>query len=288
MKQSSSSSFSISRPAHVPDKILDQRSRRHALASFLRAKRESLSPSDLGMPFSGRRRVKGLRRDEVAEEAGVSVAWYSWIEQARNLNISSATLDRLSMALRLSPEEGAYLYRLAGHCEHNSTRGNCDEILPLVQATIDNMDPNPTYALNPHWDVIVWNNAASTILCDFGSLPTTERNFLRVVFTNDSFRKRYVNWEEVAFYAIAQFRSDSVSLVEDPRWHQLVDELTSRSQAFREWWPRHGVVWRHNGKKELEHPQNGRLVYASLDLELQCPDKLRIVTYIPMMSSSSK
>jgi transcriptional regulator with XRE-family HTH domain len=259
--------------------------RRTELAGFLRTRRESLSPSEAGILGTSRRRVKGLRREEVAEAAGISVAWYAWIEQARDLRISENTLDRLCRALHLNVQERAHLFRLAGHAEPTPLSGHTEHVLSSVRDMIDSMNPNPSYALNPIWDVVAWNQAADAVICDFGKIPEERRNFVRLAFTNAAFRKKYVNWEEVAHCAIAHFRSDSVSDVGDLRWLRLIDDLNAESPEFRQWWPRHNVAWPYSWRKELNHPRLGHLVFNTLDLELQRPARLRIVTYIPSKNS---
>ncbi len=233
------------------------------------------------MPNTARRRVKGLRREEVAEAAGISVAWYTWIEQARDLHISEATLESLSTALHFSNPERTHLYRLAGHADPLPQAGHAENVLGSVKDMIASMDPNPSYALNSTWDVVAWNNSAAKVIWDFGKLSEHERNFVRLVFTNDAFRKMYVNWEEVAHCTLAHFRIDSVAHVEDIRWLQLVDEMNAQSAEFRSWWPRHNVAWPHSWRKELDHPRMGKIAFNTLDLELHNPARLRIVTYIP-------
>ena len=163
---------------------LDGSLRRMELAGFLRARRASLTPSQVGLPNTARRRVKGLRREEVAEAAGISVAWYTWIEQARDLHISEVTLESLSTALHLSNPERTHLYRLAGHADPLPQAGHAENVLGAVKDMIASMDPNPSYALNSTWDVVAWNSAATKVIWDFGRLPERERNFVRLVFTN--------------------------------------------------------------------------------------------------------
>lgn len=257
-------------------------SRRQELANFLRSRRQTLLPSDVGLPKGVRRRVKGLRREEVAEAAGISVAWYTWMEQGRDLNLSENTVEKISQALHLNPQERAHLYQLADHPAPLPPATHNGQALDAVHQMIRSMNPHPAYALDPHWNIVAYNEAAQSILFgDIESLPKEERNFMRLVFTSPRFRSLYVNWEEVAHCSMAHFRSDSVTHVADHRWLQLIDDLNARSPEFREWWPHHNVAWPHSWKKELRHPSLGTLHYNTLDLELFRPARLRIVTYTP-------
>ncbi|MDE1161217.1 MAG: helix-turn-helix transcriptional regulator [Acidobacteriaceae bacterium] len=258
-----------------------KKSHRLELASFLKAKRDSLMPTEIGLPNTARRRVKGLRREEVAEAASISVAWYTWIEQARELQISELTLDRLSSALHLNGDERAHLFQLAGYTAPLPVATQSEKVLSSVQGMIDSMDPNPTYAMNATWDVVAWNQAAAKVIFDFAKLPADERNFVRLVFTSSAIRKKYLNWEELAHCTIAHFRTDSVGHVADPHYLRLIDDMNAQSPEFQQLWPRHNVAWPPSWHKEMQHPKLGRLAYNSLDLELHRPAKLRIITYIP-------
>ncbi|MDE1176880.1 MAG: helix-turn-helix transcriptional regulator [Edaphobacter sp.] len=255
-------------------------SRRRELAGFLRNRRASLSPEEIGLPRTTRRRVRGLRREEVAEAAGISTAWYTWIEQARDLNISVATLDSISRALHLAEQERAHLFQLAGQPVPSPAVPADDHIMTPLQAMLDGMNPNPAYALNPRWDFVAWNNAASTAFGDLAAMSPGERNYLRLVFTSPHLQNLFVNWEEVARCSLAHFRTDSVALIDDPSWIAMVADLRRRSATFREWWTQHNVAWPLSWRKELRLP-DGHRIYNTFDMELSRPSRLRVVTYIP-------
>lgn len=250
--------------------------RRQELASFLKARREALAPSNPGT----RRRVKGLRREEVAEAAGISVAWYTWIEQARELNLSTETLEGLSRALQLQPQERSHLYELAGSTAPLTEDGQVDLALPSIRQMLDSMHPNPSYVLDLNWNVLAWNASADTLF-GFSQMPVERRNYIWLCFTSPDFRALFTRWEGVAHCAMAHFRTDSVGSVEDPAWLARIEELCAASPEFREWWPLHNVAWPHSWRKELRHPHNGQTVYNTFDLELYRPARLRIVTYMP-------
>ena len=256
-------------------------SRRQELASFVRARREGLSPAPAGLGRTARRRVKGLRREEVAEAAGISVAWYTWIEQARDVNLSEQTVESLCVALRLDPQEREHLFQLAGHPAPALRAGHDEHVMTSVRALLGSLEPNPSYVLDTQWNLLAWNQGAVRVLGDFAAVPQERRNYVRMVFTDPAFRALFVNWEEMARCCMAHFRRDSVGHVEDPKWLALVDDLVRESAEFRAWWLQHEVAWPHHWQKELRHPELGRLLYDTFDLELFRPARLRIVTYTP-------
>lgn len=251
--------------------------KRQELADFVRTRREALTPSQA----TGRRRVKGLRREEVAEAAGISVAWYTWIEQAREVNLSVETLERLSRALQLQAQERSHLYELAGAVTPTPPPGDVSQVLPSLQTMIDSMHPNPSYLLDSNWNVLAWNEAADSLF-GFSSIALERRNFVWMCFTFPRFRELFTEWNEVAQCTIAHFRSDSVSHVDDPAWLVRIEELIKASPEFRAWWPLHNVVWPHSWRKELRHPHLGQTAYNTFDLELFRPARLRMVTYSPV------
>ncbi len=243
---------------------------------------EALSPVDVGLPHTRRRRVRGLRREEVAEAAGISIAWYTWIEQARDLNISEATLENLSRALHLGTQEREHMFQLAGHPAPQPRLDHSQQVLESVKQVIASMDPNPSYVLDTRWNLLAWNRGARELFGDFGDIPEHRRNLIRLTFLDPQYRQLFINWSDVAHCTMAHFRTDSVAHVDDPSWLGLIDELTSESHEFKEWWANHNVTWPHNWQKEVIHPQHGRQFYNTFDLELFRPARLRVVTYIPV------
>jgi transcriptional regulator with XRE-family HTH domain len=178
-------------------------SRRRELADFLRARRGSLSPEQIGLPLTRRRRVRGLRREEVAEAAGISTAWYTYIEQARDLNLSPATLGRIGLALHLNPEERDHLFQLAGHAAPQQEDQGATMVMTPLLGMLRGMEPNPAYVLDPKWNIVAWNRTSELIFGDLETVHPAERNYLNLIFTSSVLRERFVNWEEVARCSIA-------------------------------------------------------------------------------------
>jgi len=258
--------------------------RRRELASFLRSRREAVAPEAVGMPRTARRRVRGLRREEVAEAAGISAAWYTWIEQARDLNLSLATLNGIARALRLNEDERAHLFELAGQPIPVPEPRQDDEAMVSLRALLGGLDPNPAYALDSQWNVIAWNKGAEIIFGNLTGVPIEDRNYLRLIFTSQRLRELFVNWEEVARCSLAHFRGDSAGNVDEVRWELLVSDLKKRSRTFREWWKQHNVAWPHSWRKELR-TSDGVRVYNTFDLALLRPMRLRIISYIPAIGA---
>jgi transcriptional regulator with XRE-family HTH domain len=232
------------------------------------------------MPRTARRRVRGLRREEVAEAAGISVAWYTWIEQAREVNLSVATLNGISTALRLNEDERAHLFELAGQPIPTPVEKHDDEAMVSLRAMLRGLDPNPAFALDSYWQIIGWNSGAEMIFGNLNAMPAEDRNYLRLIFTSSRLRELFVNWEEVALCSLAHFRGDSAANVDDARWNLLVADLKKHSRNFLEWWRQHDVAWPHSWRKEVRLP-GGNRVYNTFDLAMVRPMRLRIISYIP-------
>ena len=261
---------------------------RQQLADFLRARREALTPIDAGISSIGRRRVKGLKRSEVAEMAGISTDWYSWIEQARDVNLSQDTLKSLATALRLNTQERDHIFRLAGHSSPDRANAIDSDVVHSIQQLIDSMTPNPAYALDSNWYLVAWNTAAVELFGDFALLPPAERNMVRLAFTNPKIKSLYLNWDEYARCTLAHFRLDSAAHIDEPHWVQLIEQMRAASLDFDLWWQEHNVHWPHSWIKHMLHPTRGQVTYKTFDFEMWRPAHLRIVSYIDAQSITNR
>lgn len=249
------------------------------LAHFLKSRRARLSPSDVGWSKASRRRVPGLRREEVAELAEIGVTWYTWLEQARDVNVSASTLERIAGALRLEAEEREHLFLLAGYPAPLPLACSGDQLMSTVRQVLSSLDPNPAIVLNRRWDVIAWNDAAALVFTDFALLPELRRNWVWLTFTDAAFQCLIVDWKRFARCVIAHFRADSAAHATDSRWIELTAALEHRSPQFREWWSSHEVVSSLDWRKELLHPTAGALFLDSIGFEFPRPSSLKLVTY---------
>ncbi|MER7989399.1 helix-turn-helix transcriptional regulator [Streptomyces noursei] len=238
--------------------------RRRALAEFLRARRERITPQQAGVLAGPRRRTPGLRREEVAQLSGVSVTWYTWLEQARDIGVSRQVLASLARALMLSPVEQRHLYALAGALppERPTDAGPG----PALQRLVDALDPQPAYLLDANWDLVAWNRAEAGLIGDPGRLPPEERNLLRIVFTDPAMRTLLDDWEGQARDLVAQFRADAGERFGDPRFDRLTRELALQSAEFATWWEAHHLADLGTSRRTFRHPRAGTLTFDYVKL----------------------
>ncbi|GJG89379.1 transcriptional regulator [Gemmatimonadetes bacterium T265] len=251
---------------------------RKALGAFVARRRRQLPPADFGLP-TGRRRTPGLRREEVAVLTGVSVSWYTWLEQGRDIWVSAATLRRLAGVLRLSRVETEHLLALASRqpVRVAADEAAIDTLVELVQA----VDPVPAYVRNARLDILAWNPAVADLLADYGALAPHERNTLWLAFLHPPYRTLIRDWEQFARGTLRVFSAARARAADKAPFDRLVEEIGAKSAEFRAWWPEGGVQEFEEGIKRLRHPARGLidLTYVALTPEGR-PD-LSLVTYLP-------
>ncbi|MFB6893325.1 helix-turn-helix transcriptional regulator [Kitasatospora sp. NPDC056327] len=255
-------------------------SRRHELAAFLRSRRERITPEQVGLPPTGRRRTPGLRREEVAQLAAVGVTWYTWLEQGREIQVSVQVLDAVARALLLDPSERAHLFTLAGAEDPVPVR-ECPTVTPGVRMAVDRMAPYPAAVINSRYDVLACNAQYTGIVGDLEQLPPEDRNLMWLAFTPSRFRDVLVDHEAERDVMVARFRSGMGEYGTEPAWRTLLARLRRASPVFDEAWRRHDVVRPGNGLKRFLVPEAGllRLEYTSYWLgPVQGP---RMVVYTP-------
>ncbi|GHE12798.1 helix-turn-helix transcriptional regulator [Streptomyces alanosinicus] len=255
--------------------------RRRELGAFLRSRRERISPEEVGLPQTGRRRTPGLRREELALLAGISVTWYTYLEQGRDIRASDQVLDALASVLRLDRHERGHLFRLAGH----PPAADADEPTPLpaeVAAVPHLLQPHPAYIISGTYDVLSRNRAAEELFpCLFPTLTTAAHrsaNFARWVFLEPVAREVLVDWEPEAQGLLARLRTLAGRHSGDPQYTRLVDELKTGSPEVRAWWPRYDVQARHGGRKRLRSPGGEVVDYAYTAFHLaEQPDQTLVI-----------
>ena len=254
-------------------------SRRRELAAFLRSRRERLRPEEVGLPPSRRRRTPGLRREEVAQLAGVGVTWYTWLEQARQINASPQVLDAIARTLQFDSYEHAHLFTLAG-LPSTTIEHECGALTPAAQTIVDQMEPYPAIILNARWDLLAFNRVQATFLPDLENVLIEDRNCLWQAFTNPRWQSMMVDWEESVSRMVAEYRAAMAEHIDDPAWQSLVDRLREAAPEFSAFWDRHDVG-NENYTKRLIHPTAGlmRLDYTNLWLDHR--PRARIVVFTP-------
>jgi transcriptional regulator with XRE-family HTH domain len=234
------------------------------VGEFLRARRAQLTPRDVGLPETGtRRKVAGLRRTEVAHIAAISVEYYTRLEQGR-VRASAAVLRTLATALQLDDDQQTYLYELAGKTDARPRRRRTPQrARPAVRRLLEQLVATPAIVLGKRLDILDWNSAAVALYVDFAKLPAAQRNYVRLVFTNQQFRSLHRHWEHDARVAVSALRMEGAQDPDDPELARLVGELSLQDPDFRTWWAGHLVTSSAFGTKSYRHPVVG-------DLTLDC------------------
>lgn len=240
--------------------------RRKALGDFLRSARARIQPDMVGLPSGGRRRTPGLRREEIAQLCDISVTWYTWIEQGRDVTVSASVWSRLAKVLSLSRAERHYLFELAESTDPLHDRGDV-EPLPAILADSVHSITAPAYILDRNWNVLARNDA---LLYLFGGWPDRDQqpNLMRYIFLDPAARQLVVDWEQRASRVVAEFRADAGVHTDEPSLKALLDELLANSAVFAHWWNRHTVVDRQGGLREFRHDREGVLKYQQLTFRL--------------------
>jgi transcriptional regulator with XRE-family HTH domain len=228
------------------------------LGTFLKARRSDIDPADVDLAVpGGRRRVPGLRREEVAQLAMISTDYYTRLEQGRVAGASPAVLDALAAALRLGPDERSYLYQLASKSDRQQPpKPRVERVLPQTYALLDNLRDSPAMVLGRYMDILAWNRLATAVFTDFAAVPRRERNFLRMLFLDPSVRARYADWSPIARICVGYVRAAAEGQGEE-RLSELIGELSLRDPDFRTWWAEHHANYQTHGTKTLIHPTAG-------------------------------
>jgi transcriptional regulator with XRE-family HTH domain len=269
----------VTQPA-VTDPRSQESQRRKELGAFLRNRREAITPAQVGLPANGRRRTPGLRREEVAQLAGVGVTWYTWLEQGRDITVSGQVLEATARTLMLDPSEREHLFTLAGGGEH-ARQKECQSLPPSIQVIVDGLDPFPAAVQNARFQILVFNQAYNTLIADLFSMPFEDRNSLWLCFTDPRWRAAIVDWDDAAGRMVAQFRAAMAEHVAEPAWKELVGRLTAASPQFAEMWQRHEVRGPENRTKNLINPKVGLLRLDYTNLWFGPRLGTRLVTYTP-------
>ncbi|MGF6228206.1 transcriptional regulator with XRE-family HTH domain [Inquilinus ginsengisoli] len=254
---------------------------RRALSDFVRDRRARTSPDEVGLPAGSRRRTPGLRREEVAQLAGVGVTWYTWFEQGRAIQVSADFLERVCRALQLDPAERQHLYALAQHRPPPHAAAGLPTVSPILQGLLDSL-PNPAYIKTARWDIVAWNAANTAIFGDYALIPPDQRNSLWMIFADPRWRRMIPDWETAARRVLAKFRLDHGRAGGDPAFAALVEALQAASPEFRRWWPQQDVAERSEGLKRIRHDTLGLLEFAHATFTVEGAPDLRMVTYTPV------
>ncbi|WP_211244452.1 helix-turn-helix transcriptional regulator [Actinospica robiniae] len=260
---------------------------RSLLASFLRARREALSPQEAGFTASTRRRTPGLRREEVAQLAGVSVTWYTWLEQARDITVSRQVLESLARTLRLTPAERRHLYTLAGAAlpEEPPEPAGVDATL---QALLEALEPNPAHVIDSRWDLLAYNRPYAALIGGLDDLPDPARNTIWLLFTRESMRKLLLDWRQETEGILGQFRAAAARHPQDPRTAALISALHQASPEFTAMWSQHAIQAFSPKTKRFDHPRAGRIDLSYTKLSVADDPSRHLVVFLPASPSDAE
>ncbi|MEW2623849.1 helix-turn-helix transcriptional regulator [Streptomyces sp. NPDC048106] len=253
---------------------------RELLAAFLRSRREALAPEQAGLTPGRRRRTPGLRREEVAQLSGVSLTWYTWLEQGRDIRVSRQVLEALAQALQLTPAERRHLFTLA----ETALPAEPPEpvaVNPTLRKLVETLDPFPAHVINDSWDLLAANRAYASLVGGLEELPQEERNSIWLLFTRPQMQSLLVDWQREVRDILGQFRISVGRHPDDPRTTALIDTLTRSSSQFRALWSEHPVQAFRPTLKRFSHPTAGRLDLNYTKLDVAETPGQHLVVFMP-------
>jgi transcriptional regulator with XRE-family HTH domain len=259
--------------------------RRRELGAFLRDRRERIAPQQVGLTPVGRRRTPGLRREELAQLAGVGVTWYTWVEQGRDINVSPQVLEAVCRTLMLDPHERSHVMRLAGFGDQGLA-AECQAVSAPVQTMLRGLVPIPAAVHNARFDVLAYNAGYGRLFGDLDSLPLEDRNVLWLSFTHPAWRRSIVEWEQTVHRLVAQYRLAMADHVSEPAWRALIARLSDVSAEFARVWEEHEVLGPENQTKLVMNEKVGLLRLDTTHYWLGPRPGARLIVYTPADSDS--
>ncbi|MDR1482867.1 MAG: helix-turn-helix transcriptional regulator [Synergistaceae bacterium] len=268
---------------------MDNPKRRYKeLGDFLKTRRAKILPSQVGLPEGIRRRTPGLRREEIASLAGVGLTWYTWIEQGRSIQVSTQVLESLARVLMLDKQEIIHLYTLAQLAPPTNFPAYDETVNPMLQHVLDSLQFSPAVIIDARWNVIAWNNAAAGILLNYSKINVYQRNVIRIMFTNEEFKKTFTDWRSSAQGMLARFRTTYGKFIDDPWIEEFVEDLKNESSEFNLWWPMHNVKMEEERFKTVIHPILGQLKFEYTSYLVSNNSNLKMTVFTPIDGTGTK
>ncbi len=262
------------------DRMNDPATSPHLHGSYLKDRRSRLDPAAFGFS-SQRHRTPGLRREEVAQRAHISAAWYTWLEQGRGGTPSADVLDRIAEALMLTAVEREHLFLLGLGRPPEGRYQQRQGVTPRLQRVLDALDPSPALIRTATWDVVAWNRVATVMLADYGALAPGQRNVLRTMFFDPGARTLQYDWESVARFVVGAFRVDVARAGAATAVANLVDQLSRESPEFDAMWRDNPAPAHHEGVKRIRHPRFGAFAFEYSAFAVDGRPDLTMVVYNP-------
>jgi transcriptional regulator with XRE-family HTH domain len=261
--------------------------RRAELSGFLRSRRERIAPEQVGVTHSGRRRTPGLRREEVAQLAGVGVTWYTWLEQGRDIKVSDQVLEAIARTLGLDRDERSHLFTLAGSASQQIAT-DCAAVSPQLRAALTKFEPYPACVQNGKYDLLAYNRTYAHLVGNLDDHPIEARNCMWLLFTDPAWRKTIIDWDEAAIRMTANLRSLYGDHVTEPAWKSFVSRLRAASPEFAELWARHDVRGIENKVKRFRHKRVGLLRLDVTNTWLAPRTGTRLLLYTPVDAETER
>lgn len=256
------------------------------LGEFLRSRRARLSPAEVGFPASDRRRAAGLRREELASIAGVTVSWLAKIEQGRARSVSPDVLGALARALRLDGPEHEHLFTLAGLRPDHPER-SYPHLTPALRILLDELSPNPAYVLDPGWNIVAWNEAEVALFPGLLRYTDDPPNLLDLVFADPDLPALMADHDEEQVRLVAQFRLHRAGAPDDPELGALISRLGAGSERFAQLWKAKDVAAFTTTRRRFDHPVAGRLEFDHHRLAVLDQAGAQLVVYTSVAGSDS-
>jgi transcriptional regulator with XRE-family HTH domain len=253
---------------------------REQLSEFLKGCRGRVAPAEFGLPETDRRRTPGLRREDVAALAGVSVTWYTWLEQGRDIRVSAEVLERICTTLRLTEDERDYLFSLVHGHPAPAVRADELQVTPRLQRMVDALGV-PALVMTSRWDVLGWNELTTRIFRDYSQLPPEERNLLRILLTDPEYQRHPEEYDATVRRVLARFRVDYSQSAGDPAFESLIAELNESCEAFRRLWHSPEVCAVSEGINVVRHMRLGGIIFEHSSYVPEGSRHLRVIIFVP-------
>ncbi|MBY9078674.1 helix-turn-helix domain-containing protein [Paenibacillus sp. HN-1] len=262
---------------------MNDQARLEALSAFLKAQRAKITPASAGLPAGGRRRTPGLRREEVAQLAGVSTTWYTWLEQGRDIKASSSVLENIAKALRLTADERRYLQSLAleSHVSPPAPPEEQPEIRPALLKIIRELKYSPAIVIDRRSRIVGWNDAARHVFLDFVQVPAEGRNLIELLFARKELQRLAVNWEDFVTGFLAIFRTYYGQYVEDEWYRDFLRHMSGQYPDFDRLWQRSTVNSAPDVLIEFRHAKAGKMLFELTSMQVHGSADLRCLIYTP-------
>lgn len=249
------------------------------LGAFLRSRRARVTPADVGLPDGARRRTPGLRREEVAQLAGISATWYTWLEQGRPINVSEQVLEAVARTLRLDRHERAHLATLAGASLPTGAEEHAVDAATL--RVVHAVEPWPACVQNARFDVLAWNRGYGRLIGDLDRVPPLDRNSVWLMFTDPDWQVALVDRDQLARQSVARLRSRWPEHRDDAAWRAFVERLRAASEEFARLWDSRDVTEAVTERKQVLNSAVGRLDFELATSWLSPAIGTRLVVFTP-------